>query len=84
MFKRQRKKGMVDRLPFGQAIEGEPLELRRLTPVELLGIDEGFKRFVNPVGIFRIYMSNRKSKLLAIVEFDDVFDLSGNRFHNDG
>ena len=74
---------MIDRLAFGQAIEGEPLEMRRLTPVELLGIDSGFTCFNNPVGIFRIYMSNRKSKLLAIVEFNDLFDLSRNRFDND-
>lgn len=72
----------VERLDFGQAIEGEPLEMRRLSQTDLLGIDNGFTRFDNPVGIFRIYMSNRKPKLLAIVEFDDLFDLSGNRFYN--
>ncbi len=74
---------MIDRTPFGQAIEGEPIQIRRLTEVELLGIDQSFMRFNNPVGIFRFYMTNRKPKLLAIVEFDDLFDLNGNRFYND-
>ena len=74
---------MIDRQLFSQAIEGEPLKMRRLTPIELLGIDKSFASFSNPVGIFRIYMSNRKSKLLAIVILDDIFDLNGNRFGND-
>lgn len=74
---------MMDRQSFSQVIEGEPLAIRRLKPVELLGLDIGFKTFENPVGVFRIYMSNRKPKLLAAAEFDDIFDLDGIRFHND-
>jgi hypothetical protein len=72
---------MVDRIPFSE-IEGLPLELRRLKPVELLGIDNSFNNWLNPVGIFRV-PNVGKPVLIAVVEFDDLFDLSGYRFYND-
>ena len=71
---------MVDRELFSRRVEGLPVTVRRLTTLELLGIDESFKRFACPVGIF---VNSAIPKLVAVVEFDDLFDLNGNRFDND-
>ena len=56
------------------------MTLRRLAPVELLGADRSFLSFANPVGIF---VGDHSKKLVAICEFDELFDLNGNRFSND-
>lgn len=69
---------MVDRVEFTK-LEELKLKVRRLKPVELLGIEQNFRSSDNPVGIFGLV----NNKLLAIVEFDDFFDLNGNRFYND-
>ena len=76
---------MVDRKDFGPAIEGKPLEMRRMSYDEL---PEGCKSFDCPVGIYRISLNPHKNgKLLAVVDFDDIFDATGeetgNRFNND-
>jgi hypothetical protein len=59
-----------------QAGDGQPLcYLRRLTGEDLkkhMIANRG-----NPVGIFN------GDKLLATVDFDDLFDADGNRFYND-
>jgi len=74
---------MIDREAFSR-IESRLLAIRRLKPIELLGVDNSFSRFDNPVGIFvPAKLPATKEKLLAIVEFDDLFDLNGNRFYND-
>ena len=71
----------IERVPFSLVEAHHMIRPRRLSQVELLGIDEGFKRFDTPVGLFQVV--NGQSKLVAVVEFDDLFDLSGNRFYND-
>lgn len=71
----------IERENFSR-IEEFKVRVRRLKPVELLGIDQSFNRFDNPVGIFS-EVGKLKPRLIAIVEFDDFFDLNGNRFYND-
>jgi hypothetical protein len=71
---------MTDRKPFGQAIEGEPLELRRLNEDEAIKLEAPY----GAVGIFRISFNKAKNgKFLGFIDFDNIYDPQGNRFYND-
>jgi hypothetical protein len=65
------------RISFSQLEGYDHLEIRRLKPVELAKYNQFSS--TNLVGIF----GSRNDELIAVVEFDDLFDLNGNRFHND-
>jgi hypothetical protein len=72
---------MTDYISFKE-IESYKVRVRRLTEIELLGIDQTFKRFLNPVGIF-LEVGKLKPKLIAVVDFNNIYDLNGNWFYND-
>lgn len=72
----------IIRKPFSKAIEQRPgVTLRRLTDED----KQNYPHAIggggdNYVGVFNVY---GKQKLLAILDFDDLFDERGNRFYND-
>lgn len=71
---------MVDRIPFSR-VEAETLTvMRRLGRIE--AEEAGCGSMATPVGIFGRIM-HAKNSLIAVVEFDDLFDAEGNRFYND-
>lgn len=64
-------------------IEGIAVELRRMTPKQ--ASKAGCRSMgANAVGIFTVSMNEAKNnKLVAVVDFDDIFDNEGNRFYYD-
>jgi hypothetical protein len=64
----------MTRTPFSSLENERPLKIRRLTD------DERQARYLagSVVGIF-----SHAGKMLAVVDFDDIFDENGNRFDND-
>jgi len=73
---------MVDRTPFSQIEEQPSLVIRRLTSEELVKYEQRYS--ANLVGIFTPakLAPPRKEQLIAVVEFDDLFDIQGNRFYD--
>lgn len=70
---------MIDRTPFSDIENKDTLSIRRLTLEDVIAF--GAHRS-GMVGIFQ-HPNVGSPVLIAVIDFDDMFDADGNRFYND-